>query len=291
MRGPAPCRAAGDHPLRPLPPVHVLRAVPVPGARDSLLLVPPPRRRADTEMSGRISGRRPCRPRAAQGARLSILRRRPPARRPGRRAVLVLPAAARRPGRCREGRTMTAPRVTWLPARSGILHAFPPGRVRSLCGLVHRARLPIRRSGRALLRHRCERCTHQLARPSASWAPPPPPRPPAATQPAGMRHGVRCACVHCRQWRAGEAAQYARDVEARIATVCCACVREWPGAEPIVRDATAAWAAALLAWELSGGTSADIADVHEAERALLDAWREATRRYEVLDGSHPRRAR
>ena len=181
---------------------------------------------------------------------------------------------------------MTAPRVEWLPARSGIVHAFEPGATRSLCGLVLRAYLPDRRGRRARRGHCCASCTQRLAR-RASRASPPPPAPPRRAEPAAPRHGARCACTHCRQRRAEQAAQYARDVEARAAAVCCACVREWPGAEPIVRDAAAAWAAALLAWELSGGTSADVADVHEAERVLLEAWREAARRYELLDGSHP----
>ncbi|HZD52679.1 MAG TPA: hypothetical protein VE175_06500 [Woeseiaceae bacterium] len=113
-----------------------------------------------------------------------------------------------------------------------------------------------------------------------------------ARHPRGVPHRedvARCACEECRSARRRGVASYLRDLEALIAQVACTCVQSWPGAMQIVVPAEAELMALLLAWELDGVRRSLLqAEIREAERGLLSAWRVARDRYEVLDGRHGR---
>lgn len=103
-------------------------------------------------------------------------------------------------------------------------------------------------------------------------------------RPRAHRAGERCACEDCRAHRRQQARAFLDSIE----LPGCRCVHEWDAASEIVLEASVALYARLFAWETAGGT-VEARDVEDALRGLRHAWREAARRYDLLDGSHPPR--
>ena len=173
---------------------------------------------------------------------------------------------------------MSALSPTWLATDHRVLHAFVPGRYKSLCGLARRH--PGEDDSRAGGR-RCQRCLSILAgraTPGGRIGP---------ARPRTVAHVPRplCPCTRCVRRRVRETrAEMTRLTEDEISTLVCGCVRAWPAAAAMVAEYEDALGAARLAYEMGGGPWEDVQD---AESRLLNAWARAARQFEALEVHGP----
>lgn len=169
---------------------------------------------------------------------------------------------------------MTVP-VKWYAYRtSKTVHAFRPGAPRSVCGRAW----AVRRTGRGSTTpppdHACSLCSKRLRAD---------PTPSPTTE---HREDIAaCACASCRARRSEEASAYASETRKQVHRSVCRCVQQWPGTEPIVRDA-----------ETEGRAAPRLGDDRSKRRRTRRRGRrprgptrvgDAETQYECLDGRHP----
>lgn len=177
--------------------------------------------------------------------------------------------------------------VLWYSYPTGTPHAFYPGESDSVCGSAL-ARRKRGAGSEERLEGGCGNCTKKLAqirrRASGSSSS----ETTSGPRREHHRDGKPCPCRKCRDGRREVAEKYIDEVREGIEDLVCACVREWSGSAEIVAAAEARLGGVLLGWEMSD-VRVGARDVEDAARGLRAAWREARDRYDLLDGSHPRR--